>query len=66
MPTHTKSCPSGIDEYASDWWGDLIGGFNYYGSGGYVPSGEGGSRLAGAPRSDDEDDGRDGDEDGDE
>ena len=51
-------------EYASDWWSDLTGGFGNYGSSGYDPSSAGGSRPAGAPRSDDEDVG--GDEDGDE
>ena len=61
MPTHSQPRPSSVDDYASDWWSDLTGG-GYYGSGGYDPSGEGGSRLAGAPPSDDEDDGRDGDE----
>ena len=66
MPTHSQPRPSAADEYASDWWSDLIGGFSYYGSGGYDPSSEGDSRPTGAPRSDDEDDGRDGDEDGDE
>ena len=63
---YSRPHPSVGDEYASDWWSDLTGGFSYYGSGGYDPSGEGGSRLAGAPCSDDEDDGRDRDEDGDE
>ena len=66
MPTHSQLCPSAVDEYASDWWSDLTSGFSYYGSGGYDPSGEGGSRPPGAPRSDDDREGRDGDEDGDE
>ena len=57
MPTHSQPCPSAAYEYASDWWSDLTGSF-------YDPSGAGGSRPAGAPRSDDEDVG--GDEDGDE
>ena len=66
MPTHSQLCPSAADEYvvdkyASDWWGDLIGGFSYYGSSSYDPSGEGGSRPPGAPRSDDDGEGRDGD-----
>ena len=55
MPTHSQSLPSTADEYASDWWSDLIGGFTYYRSGGYDLSSEGGSRPADAPRSDDED-----------
>ena len=42
MPTHSQPHPSAIDEYASDWWSDLTGGFSYYGSGGYDPSDEGG------------------------
>ena len=64
MPTYSQPRSSAVDEYALDWWSDLTGGFGYYGSSGYDPSGVGGSRLAGAPRSDDEDVG--GDEDGDE
>ena len=64
MPTHSQPGPSATDEYASDWWSDLTGGFGYYGSGGYDLSGAGDSRPAGAPCSDDEDVG--GDEDGDE
>ena len=63
MPTHSQPRPSAADEYASDWWGDLIGGFNYYGSGGYVPSGAGSSCPAGAPRSNNEDVGGDEDDD---
>jgi len=66
VPTDAQPHPSAIDEYASDWWGDLIGGYSHYGYGGYDLSGEGGSRLAGAPRSDDEGDGRDDDYDNDE
>ena len=64
MPTHSQPRPSAVNEYALDWWGDLTGGFGYYGSGGYDPSGAGGSHPAGAPHLDDEDVG--GDEDGDE
>ena len=63
MPTHSQPCPSVADEYASDWWSDLTGGFGYYGSGGYDLSSAGGSRPASAPCSY-EDVG--GDEDGDE
>ena len=59
MPTHSQPHPSAADVYASDWWGDLTGGFDYYVSGGYDPSGTSGSRPAGAPRSDDEDVGGD-------
>jgi len=66
VPTHPQPRPSATDKYASDWWGDLTGGFSYYGSSGYDSSGEGGSRPPGAPCSDDEGEGRDGDEDGDE
>ena len=66
MPTDSQPCPSAADEYASNLWSDLTGSFGYYRSGGYVSSGVGGSHPPGAPRSDDEDDGRDGDEDGDE
>ena len=57
MPTHSQPRPSAVDKYASDWWSDLTGSS-------YDPFGAGGSCLAGAPRSDDEDVG--GDEDGDE
>ena len=64
MPTHSQPCPSAAYEYASDWWSDLTGSFGYYGSGGYDPSGGGGSRPVGAPCSDDED--VSGDEDDDE
>ena len=63
MPTHSQPCPSAIDEYASDWWSDLTGGFGYYGSVVYDPSSAGGSRPTGATRSDDEDAGRDEDDD---
>ena len=56
VPTHSQSCPSAADKYASDWWSDLIGSF-------YDPSGTGGSRPVGATRSDDEDVGRDEDDD---
>ena len=66
MPTHSQRRPSTADEYAIDWWSDLTGGGGFYGSGGYDPSGVGGSRPAGVPCLDDEDDGRDGDEGGDE
>ena len=66
MPTHSQPCPSATDEYALDWWGDLIGGYSYYGYGGYDPSGEGGSRPAGASCSEDEDDGGQDDDDDDE
>ena len=59
MPTHSQPHPSAIDEYASDWWSDLMGGFGYYRSGGFDPSSAGGSRPADAPRSDDEDVGED-------
>ena len=58
MPTHSQPRPSTTDDYASDWWSDLTGGGSYYGSGGYDPSSVGDSRLASAPRSDDEDVGR--------
>jgi len=64
VPTHSQPRPSAADEYASNWWSDLIGSFSYYGSGGSDLSGAGGSRPASAPRLDDEDVG--GDEDGDE
>ena len=64
MPTHSQPCPSAADEYALGWWGDLTGGFSYYGSSGYDPSGEGGSRPPGAPRLDEEEDGRDDDDEG--
>jgi len=66
VPTHSQPCPSAIDEYALDWWSDLTGGFSYYGSSGYDPSGEGGSLPPSAPHSDEEGEGRDRDEDGDE
>ena len=66
MPTHSQPRPSATDEYASNWCSDLIGGFGYYGSGGYDPSSTGGSRPASAPCSDDEDVGGDEDEDDDE
>ena len=56
MPTYSQSRPSAADEYASDWWSDLMGSF-------YDPSGAGGSPPAGATRSDDEDVGRDEDDD---
>ena len=63
MPTHSQPRPSAADEYVIDWWSDLIGGVGYYGSGCYDLSGAGGSHLAGAPCSDDEDVGRDEDDD---
>ena len=63
MPTHSQPHPSAADEYASDWWSDLTGSFEYYGSGGYDPFGAGGSRPPGASRSDDEDVGGDEDDD---
>ena len=56
MPTHSQPRPSAIDEYASDWWSDLMGSF-------YDPSGAGGSCLVGATCSNDEDVGRDEDDD---
>ena len=56
MPTHSQPRSSAVDEYASDWWSDLTGSF-------YDPYGAGGSRLAGATCSDDEDAGRDEDND---
>ena len=56
MPTHSQPRPSAADEYALDWWSDLMGSF-------YDPSGAGGSRLAGAIRLDDEDVGGDEDDD---
>ena len=56
MSTHSQPCPSATDEYASNWWSDLTGGF-------YDPFGASGSRPAGATRSDDEDAGRDEDDD---
>ena len=56
MPTHSQPRPSAADEYASDWWSDLMGSF-------YYPSGAGGSCPAGVTRSDDEDAGRDDDDD---
>ena len=62
MPTQSQPRPSAADEYASDWWSDLTGGFSYYGSGGYDPSSEGGSHPASAPCSDDEDVGGDDDD----
>ena len=55
MPTHSQPHPYAVDEYASDWWSDLMGSF-------YDPSGAGGSRPAGVSRSDDEDAGRDDDD----
>ena len=66
MPTHSQPRPSAADEYALDWWSDLICGFSYYGSSGYDPSGEGGSRPPSTPRLDDDGEGGDRDEDGDE
>ena len=63
MPTQSQPRPSATDEYASDWWSDLTGDFGYYRSGGYDPSGVGGSRPVGAPCSDDEDVGGDEDDD---
>ena len=57
VPTHSEPHPSATDEYALDQWSGLMGSF-------YDPSGVGGSRLAGATCSDEEDAGRD--EDGDE
>ena len=63
MPTHSQLRPSVANEYASDWWSDLTGSFNYYGSSGYDPSSVGGSHPASATRSDDEDVGRDKDDD---
>ena len=63
MPTHSQPHPSAIDEYASDWWSDLTGGFSYYGSGGYDPSSADGSCPASVTHSDDEDAGRDEDDD---
>ena len=63
MPTHSQPHPSAIDKYALDWWSDLIGGFGYYGSSGYDPSGVGGSRPAGVTHLDDKDAGRDDDDD---
>ena len=62
MPTHSQPGPSATDEYASDWWSDLTGSFNYYGSSGYDPSSVGGSHPASATCSDDEDGGRDEDD----
>ena len=61
MPTHSQPCPSTTDDYALDWWSDLIGGGGYYGSSGYDPSGASDSRPAGVTRSDDKDAGRDDD-----
>jgi hypothetical protein len=52
VPTHAQPRPSAADESS-----DLTGGYSYYGYGGHDLSGEGGSCPAGAPRSDDEDDG---------
>ena len=63
MPTHSQPCPSVVVECASDWWSDLTGSFGYYGSGGYDPSGAGGSCPVGATRLDDEDVGRNEDDD---
>ena len=62
MPSHSQPRLSAADEYASDWWSDLVGSFGYYVSSGYDPSGAGGSRPAGVARSDDEDAGDDDDE----
>ena len=56
MPTHYQPHPSATNKYALDWWSDLTGSF-------YDPSGAGGSHLAGATRSDDEDAGRHEDDD---
>ena len=56
MPTLSQPRPSAVDEFALDWWSDLMGSF-------YDPSGVGGSHPAGATRSDDEDAGRDEDDD---
>ena len=56
MRTHSQPRPSATDEYASDWWSDLMGSF-------YDPYGAGGSRPAGATHSDDEDAGRNEDDD---
>ena len=66
MPTHSQPHPSTVDDYATYWWSDLTGDGGYYGSGGYDPSGAGGSRPVGVTRSDDEDAGRDDDDDDDE
>ena len=63
VPTHSQPRPSVADKYASDWWSDLTGSFGHYGSSGYDPSSAGGSRPAGAPRSNDEDVGGDKDDD---
>ena len=63
MPTHFQPRPSTADEYAIDWWSDLIGGGGYYRFSGYDPSSAGGSCLAGVTRLDDEDAGRDDDDD---
>ena len=63
MPTHSQPRPGTADDFASDWWSDLIGAGGFYVSGSYDPSGAGGSRPAGVTRSDDEDAGRDDDDD---
>ena len=63
MPTHSQPRPGTTDDFALDWWSDLIGGGGFYGSGSYDPSGAGGSHPAGVTRSDDEDAGRDDDDD---
>ena len=56
MPTHSQPRPSAVDEYALDWWSDLMGSF-------YDPSSVGGSCPVGATCSDDEDASRDEDND---
>ena len=61
MPTHSQPRHSATDEFASNWWGELTGGFSHYGSSGYAPFGEGGSRPASAPRLEDEDEDKDDD-----
>ena len=55
VPTHSQPRPSTTDDLALDWWSDLTGGGGYYGSGGYDPSGAGGSRPTSVPCSEDED-----------
>ena len=56
MPSDFQPRPSAGEQFASDFWDDLTGGFSYYGFGGYDPSSEGGSRPPNAPCLDDEDD----------
>jgi hypothetical protein len=59
VPTHTQPRPSAGEEFGSGMWHGHYppGGHGHYGGSSSCPFGEGGSHSAGAPCSNDEDDG---------